>query len=46
MVYHDEKQALDRYAQTQFGHSDLPYRSIVKSLLRDAGIELESQERQ
>lgn len=37
MIYDEEKDALDRYAEQQFGHSDVPYRSTLKSLLHEAG---------
>jgi hypothetical protein len=35
MVYEDEKNRLDKYAERRMGHSDVPYRSIVVSLLEE-----------
>jgi hypothetical protein len=35
VVYEDEKNRLDKYAETRLGHSDVPYRSIVVSLLEE-----------
>lgn len=35
MVYEDEKHRLDNYAESRMGHSDVPYRSIVVSLLEE-----------
>lgn len=43
MIYRDEKSALNQYAEERFGHSDVTYRSIVKSLLEEAGIELATE---
>jgi len=35
MVYEDEKHLLDNYAESRMGHSDVPYQSIVVSLLEE-----------
>jgi hypothetical protein len=44
MIYEAEKDALHDYAQSQFGHTDIPYRSLVKSLLSQAGIDVDESE--
>ncbi|MDS0299369.1 hypothetical protein NDI76_11510 [Halogeometricum sp. S1BR25-6] len=43
MIYDSEKRALNEYAEKVFGHSDIPYRSIVVSLLHNADISVESE---
>jgi hypothetical protein len=35
MVYENEKNRLDNYAERRMGHTDVPYRAIVVSLLEE-----------